>query len=68
MNPWTCATLIALPGASGGVINALLPDPGFVRASRVSCVSFQDSSRTFLSAHSLLSRHGPFTDRAQLLI
>jgi hypothetical protein len=30
MNPWTCAFLIALSGAIGGVLNALLSDNGFL--------------------------------------
>jgi membrane associated rhomboid family serine protease len=29
MNPWTCATLVALAGGLGGVVNALLTDNGF---------------------------------------
>jgi hypothetical protein len=35
MNPWICASLIALAGAIGGVINALLTDNGFVLPSRI---------------------------------
>ena len=31
MNPWTCALLITLAGAVGGVVNALLTDNGFVK-------------------------------------
>jgi hypothetical protein len=30
MNVWTCATLITLAGALGGVVNALITDNGFV--------------------------------------
>lgn len=30
MNPWTCAALISLAGALGGVVNALITDNGFV--------------------------------------
>jgi len=30
MNPWTCAALIAIAGALGGVVNAFLTDNGFV--------------------------------------
>ncbi len=30
MNPWTCAFLITLAGALGGVANALLTDNGFI--------------------------------------
>src|SRR6266850_6636292 len=30
MNPWTCALLITLAGALGGVVNALMTDNGFV--------------------------------------
>lgn len=29
MNPWTCAVLISLAGALGGVVNALITDNGF---------------------------------------
>ena len=29
MDPWTCAALIAIAGALGGVVNALLTDNGF---------------------------------------
>ena len=29
MNPWTCALLVAIAGALGGVVNALLSDNGF---------------------------------------
>jgi hypothetical protein len=29
MNPWVCALLIAIAGASGGVVNAFLSDNGF---------------------------------------
>jgi hypothetical protein len=30
MNPWTCAFLISVAGAAGGVVNALITDNGFV--------------------------------------
>jgi hypothetical protein len=30
MNPWTCALLITVAGAVGGVVNALLSDNGFL--------------------------------------
>ncbi len=30
MNPWTCALLITVAGALGGVTNALLTDNGFI--------------------------------------
>jgi len=30
MNPWTCALLIAVAGALGGVVNALISDNGFL--------------------------------------
>jgi hypothetical protein len=30
MNPWTCALLISIAGAIGGVVNALLTDNGFI--------------------------------------
>jgi hypothetical protein len=30
MNPWTCALLISIAGALGGVVNALLTDNGFL--------------------------------------
>jgi hypothetical protein len=30
MDPWTCASLILLAGALGGVVNALITDNGFV--------------------------------------
>lgn len=43
MNPWTCAALIALAGALGGTINALLTDNGFVlprREFRIWCPGF----------------------------
>jgi hypothetical protein len=30
MNPWTCAALISISGALGGVVNALITDNGFV--------------------------------------
>jgi len=35
MNPWTCASLIAIAGAFGGVVNALLTDNGFILPSRM---------------------------------
>ena len=35
MNPWTCASLIAIAGALGGVVNALLTDNGFILPSRM---------------------------------
>jgi hypothetical protein len=31
MSPWTCASLITIAGAVGGVANALLTDNGFIR-------------------------------------
>ncbi|HTA21928.1 MAG TPA: hypothetical protein VK763_00220 [Terriglobales bacterium] len=34
MNPWICALLIALAGAVGGVVNALLTDNGFIMPTR----------------------------------
>ncbi len=43
MNPWVCASLIAIAGSSGGVVNALLTDNGFVmptRRSHVLCPGF----------------------------
>jgi hypothetical protein len=30
MNPWTCAALIALAGAAGGIVNAFVSDNGFI--------------------------------------
>lgn len=30
MNPWICATLIAVAGGLGGVVNALITDNGFI--------------------------------------
>jgi hypothetical protein len=30
MHPWTCAMLVAVAGAFGGVVNALLTDNGFI--------------------------------------
>jgi hypothetical protein len=30
MNPWTCAALITLAGALGGVVNAVITDNGFI--------------------------------------
>ena len=38
MNPWVCALLIAIAGAFGGVVNALLTDNGFALPRRVSGV------------------------------
>jgi hypothetical protein len=38
MNPWVCALLIAIAGALGGVVNALLSDNGFALPRRVSGV------------------------------
>jgi len=38
MNPWTCALLIIIAGAFGGVVNALISDNGFALPSRVSGV------------------------------
>jgi hypothetical protein len=35
MNPWTCASLIAIAGGLGGVVNALLTDNGFILPSRM---------------------------------
>jgi|SRR5882724_11171934 len=43
MNPWTCAALIALAGALGGVANALKSDNGFFmpgREAKVWCPGF----------------------------
>jgi hypothetical protein len=43
MNPWTCATLITLAGALGGVVNALMTDNGFIlprRRGEIWCVGF----------------------------
>ncbi|PYV76226.1 MAG: hypothetical protein DMG96_14730 [Acidobacteria bacterium] len=43
MNPWVCASLIAIAGSIGGVVNALLTDNGFVmptRRSHVLCPGF----------------------------
>jgi hypothetical protein len=43
MSPWTCAALIALAGALGGVVNALLSDNGFIlprREFRIWCPGF----------------------------
>jgi len=38
MNPWICASVIALAGACGGVVNALLTDNGFALPRRVAGV------------------------------
>jgi amino acid transporter len=38
MNPWICALLIAVAGAFGGVVNALLSDNGFALPRRESGV------------------------------
>jgi len=35
MNPWTCAGLITIAGAIGGIVNALLTDNGFILPSRI---------------------------------
>ena len=34
-NPWMCAALISVSGATGGVVNALLTDNGFILPTRV---------------------------------
>ncbi|HVG23797.1 MAG TPA: hypothetical protein VND45_06560 [Thermoanaerobaculia bacterium] len=34
MNPWVCAALIAVAGAAGGVVNALLTSNGFILPRR----------------------------------
>src|SRR5499427_7352055 len=38
MNPWICALLIAIAGACGGVVNALLSDNGFAMPHKESGV------------------------------
>lgn len=38
MNPWICASLIALFGGLGGVVNALMSDNGFALPQKVSGV------------------------------
>ena len=38
MNPWACALLVAIAGACGGVVNALLSDNGFALPRRESGV------------------------------
>jgi hypothetical protein len=35
MDPWICALLVAVAGAIGGVVNALLSDNGFILPRRV---------------------------------
>lgn len=35
MNPWVCASLIALAGATGGFVNALLSNNGFALPRRI---------------------------------
>jgi len=63
MNPWTCAALIALAGALGGVANALKSDNGFFmpgREAKVWCPGF--ISNVLLGAFQLLPR-GRFTVR-----
>jgi hypothetical protein len=35
MNPWTCALLISIAGAVGGVVNALVSDNGFILPRRI---------------------------------
>lgn len=35
MNPWICASLIAVAGAFGGIVNALLTDNGFALPRRM---------------------------------
>lgn len=38
MNPWVCASLIAIAGACGGIVNALISDNGFALPRRESGV------------------------------
>lgn len=38
MSPWVCALLIAIAGAFGGIVNALLSDNGFAMPRQVSGV------------------------------
>jgi hypothetical protein len=35
MNPWTCAVLISVAGAFGGIVNALLSDNGFALPRKI---------------------------------
>ena len=67
MNPWICALLIAIAGAFGGIVNALLSDNGLRCHVGYRVCGAPAQSQTFLLAPLPLSHLGHFTDQVQPL-